>query len=120
MQKILRLNFFSALRFFALFYAILGLYNSVKSVIEKSATIDFILGFHYPMVAFDASLSFNNPHPISIVTLFAVLGAVFFYAVTGVISSAPVILLYNATSRFWPGVTATFEPTRRKAESAAG
>jgi hypothetical protein len=109
MRKILRLNFFSAVRFFAVFYAIVGIYNSLKSVFEGAATIDFPIGFHYPEVAFNFSLSFTNPHPVSIATPFAVLGAVFFYAVTGAISSAPFIVLYNATSRFWPAVTATFE-----------
>jgi hypothetical protein len=55
---------------------------------------------------------------VSIATPFAVLGAVFFYAITGAISSAPFIVLYNATSRFWPAVTATFEPGKPPAESA--
>jgi hypothetical protein len=118
MGKILRLNFFSAVRFFALFYAIVGVYNSLKSVVQGAATIDFPVGFHYPEVAFNFSLSFTNPHPVSIATPFAVLGAVFFYAVTGAISSAPFIVLYNATSRFWPAVTATFEPEEHPTESA--
>jgi hypothetical protein len=118
MRKILRLNFFSAVRFFALFYAIVGIYNSLTSVFQGDATIDFPIGFHYPEVAFNFSLSFTNPHPVSIATPFAVLGAVFFYAITGAISSAPFILLYNATSRFWPAVTATFEPDKLAAESA--
>ena len=116
MQKILRLNYFSALRFFALFYAIIGIYDSLKSVFLGAPTIDFPIGFHYPMVAFNFSLSFTNPHPVSIATPFAVLGAVLFFAITGVISSAPFIVLYNATSRFWPGVTATVEPARPAAE----
>jgi len=118
MRKILRLDFFSALRFFAVFYAIVGVYNSLKSVVQGAVTIDFPIGFHYPEVAFNFSLSFTNPHPVSIATPFAVLGAVFFYAVTGVLSSAPFILLYNATSRFWPAVTATFESDNRPAEVA--
>ncbi len=118
MRKILRLNFFSALRFFAGFYAIIGLYNSLKSVVQGAATIDFPIGFHYPEVAFNFALSFSNPHPVSIATPFAILGAVFFYAITGAISSAPFIVLYNATSRFWPAVTATFEPDKPPAESA--
>ncbi len=118
MRKILYLNFFSALRFFAVFYAIIGFYNSLQSVFQGAATIDFPIGFHYPEVAFNFSLSFTNPHPVSIATPFAVLGAVFFYAVTGAISSAPLIVLYNATSRFWPGVTATFDPGNPPAESA--
>jgi hypothetical protein len=118
MRKILRLNVFSAVRFFALFYAIVGVYNSLKSVVQGAATIDFPIGFHYPEVAFNFSLSFTNPHPVSIATPFAVLGAVFFYAVTGAISSAPFIVLYNATSRFWPAVTATFEPDKRSTELA--
>jgi hypothetical protein len=118
MQKILRLNFFSALRFFALFYAIIGIYNSLESVFQGTPTIDFPIGFHYPEIAFNFSLSFTNPHPVSIATPFAVLGAVFFYAITGAISSAPFIVLYNATSRFWPAVTATFEPGKPPAESA--
>ena len=118
MQKILRLNFFSALRFFALFYAIIGVYNSLESVFQGAPTIDFPIGFHYPEVAFNFSLSFTNPHPVSIATPFAVLGAVFFYAITGAISSAPLIVLYNATSRFWPAVMATFEPAKPPAESA--
>jgi len=118
MQKILRLNFFSALRFFALFYAIIGIYNSLESVFQGAPTIDFPIGFHYPEIAFNFSLSFTNPHPVSIATPFAVLGAVFFYAITGAISSAPFIVLYNATSRFWAAVTATFEPGKPPAESA--
>ena len=118
MQKILRLNFFSALRFFALFYAIIGIYNSLESVFQGAPTIDFPIGFHYPEIAFNFSLSFTNPHPVSIATPFAVLGAVFFYAITGAISSAPFIVLYNATSRSWPAVTATFEPGKPPAESA--
>jgi len=118
MQKILRLNFFSVLRFFALFYAIIGIYNSLESVFQGAPTIDFPIGFHYPEIAFNFSLSFTNPHPVSIATPFAVLGAVFFYAITGAISSAPFIVLYNATSRFWPAVTATFEPGKPPAESA--
>ena len=118
MRKILRLNFFSAVRFFAVFYAIVGIYNSLKSVVLGAATIDFPIGFHYPEVAFNFSFSFTNPHPVSIATPFAVLGAVFFYAVTGAISSAPFIVLYNATSRFWPAVTATFEPEEHPQELA--
>jgi hypothetical protein len=110
MRKILRLNFFSAVRFFAVFYALIGLYVSLKSVFQGAASIDFPIGFHYPFVAFNISLSLTNPHPVSIVTPIAVLVAVFFYAITGVLSSAPLIVLYNATSRFWPPVTATFEP----------
>lgn len=117
MRKILKLNFFSAVRFFAVFYAIIGFYNSLVSVFQGAATIDFPIGFHYPEVAFNFSLSFTNPHPASIATPFAVLGAVFFYAVTGALSSAPLIVLYNATSRFWPAVTATFEPDNHPAES---
>jgi len=118
MQKILRLNFYSAVRLFALFYAIIGVYNSLKSVFQGAATIDFLLGFHYPMVAFDIPLSLTNPHPVSIVTPFAILGAVACYAITGAISSAPFIVLYNATSRFWPGVIATFEPDKHPTELA--
>ena len=118
MRKILRLDFFSAVRFFAVFYAIIGVFDSLKSVIEGAATIDFPIGFHYPELAFNFSFSFTNPHPVSIATPFAVLGAVFFYAVTGAISSAPFIVLYNATSRFWPAVTATFEPDKHPNESA--
>ena len=107
---------FSAVRFFAVFYAIIGIYDSLKSVVQKAATIDFPIGFHYPLVAFDVSLSFTNPHPVSIATPFAILGAVVCFAITGAISSAPFIVLYNATSRFWPGVTATFEPDKRPTE----
>jgi hypothetical protein len=118
MQKILRLNFFSAVRFFALFYAMIGVYNSLKSVFQGAPTIDFLLGFHYPMVAFDIPLSLTNPHPVSIGTPFAVLAAAVCYAITGALSSAPFIVLYNATSRFWPAVTATFEPEKRPTESA--
>ena len=118
MRKILRLNFFSAVRFFAVFYAIIGIYDSFKSVFQGAATIDFPIGFHYPLVAFNFSLSFTNPHPVSIATPFAVLVAVVFYAITGAISSAPFIVLYNATSRFWPGVTATFEPDKHPTELA--
>ena len=118
MRKILRLNFLSALRFFAAFYAIIGIYNSLKSVFQGAATIDFLLGFHYPMVAFDIPLSLTNPHPVSIATPFAVLVAVVLYAITGAISSALFILLYNATSRFWPAVTATFEPDKHPTELA--
>lgn len=116
--KILRLNFFSAVRFFALFYAIIGIYNSLQSVFQGAPTIDFPIGFHYPEVAFNFSLSFTNPHPVSIATPFAVLGAVFFYAITGALSSAPFILLYNATSRFWPAVTASFESDEHARESS--
>jgi len=118
MRKILRLNFFSAVRFFAVFYAIIGIYNSLKSVFQGAATIDFPIGFHYPEVAFNFSFSFTNPHPVSIATPFAILGAVICYAITGAISSAPFIVLYNATSRFWPAVTATFEPDNRPTELA--
>jgi hypothetical protein len=118
MRKILRLNFFSAVRFFAVFYALIGLYVSLKSVFQGAATIDFPIGFHYPMVAFNFSLSFTNPHPVSIATPFAVLGAVFFYAITGALSSAPLIVLFNATSRFWPPVKATFESDKRPTELA--
>jgi hypothetical protein len=118
MRKILRLNFFSAVRFFAVFYAIIGIYNSLKSVFQGAATIDFPLGFHYPEIAFNFSLSLTNPHPVSIATPFAVLAAVVFYAITGAISSAPFIVLYNATSQFWPAVTATFEPDRHLTELA--
>jgi hypothetical protein len=118
MRKILQLNFFSAVRFFVLFYAIVGIYNSLKSVFQGAATIDFPFGFHYPEVAFNFSLSFTNPHPVSIATPFAVLGAVVCFAITGAISSAPFIDLYNATSRFWPAVTATFEPDKRTTELA--
>lgn len=118
MRKILRLDFLSAVRFFAVFYAIVGIYNSLKSVVDGTATIDFPIGFHYPEVAFNFAFSFTNPHPVSIATPFAVLGAVFFYAVTGAISSAPFIVLYNATSRFWPAVTATFEPDKHPTQSA--
>jgi len=118
MRKILRLNFLSALRFFAAFYAIIGIYNSLKSVFQGAATIDFPIGFHYPEVAFNFSFSFTNPHPVSIATPFAILGAVICYAITGAISSAPFIVLYNATSRFWPAVTATFEPDNHPTELA--
>ncbi|MGD1063808.1 MAG: hypothetical protein ABR860_11155 [Terracidiphilus sp.] len=118
MRKVLRLNFFSAVRFFAVFYAIIGIYNSLKSVFQGAATIDFPIGFHYPEVAFNFSFSFTNPHPVSIATPFAILGAVICYAITGAISSAPFIVLYNATSRFWPAVTATFEPDNRPTELA--
>ena len=118
MRKVLRLNFFSAVRFFAVFYAIIGIYNSLKSVFQGAATIDFPIGFHYPEVAFNFSFSFTNPHPVSIATPFAILGAVICYAITGAISSAPFILLYNATSRFWPAVTATFEPDKHPTELA--
>jgi hypothetical protein len=118
MRKILRLNFFSAVRFFAVFYAIIGIYDSFKSVFQGAATIDFPIGFHYPLVAFNFSLSFTNPHPVSIATPFAVLVAVVFYAITGAISSAPFIVLYNATSRFWAAVTATFEPGKHPPELA--
>ena len=118
MRKVLRLNFFSAVRFFAVFYAIIGIYNSLQSVFQGAATIDFPIGFHYPEVAFNFSFSFTNPHPVSIATPFAILGAVICYAITGAISSAPFILLYNATSRFWPAVTATFEPDKHPTELA--
>jgi hypothetical protein len=111
MRKILRLNFFSAVRFFAVFYAIIGIYDSFKSVFQGAATIDFPIGFHYPLVAFNFSLSFTTPHPVSLV-------AVVFYAITGAISSAPFIVLYNATSRFWAAVTATFEPGKHPPELA--
>jgi hypothetical protein len=53
----------------------------------------------------DVTIKF--PNPASFLTPFIVLISAVFYALTGAISGAGFVLLYNLTSKFWPGVSAT-------------
>ncbi len=45
------------------------------------------------------------PPPSLAITPFLVVISVVFYALTGAISATVVCILYNLTSRFWPGIS---------------
>jgi hypothetical protein len=109
MRKILRLDLVSTLRLFVVFYALIGLWASSKSALSGDTTVDCPFGFYYPLLHFDVNLTINLPNPASWLTPFIVLISIVFYGSTGAISGTALVLLYNYTSRFWPGVKASVE-----------
>jgi hypothetical protein len=110
MRKILRLDMISCVRVFIVFYAVIGLYASSKATMTGADTILCPFGFEYPYLFLRVNLNINLPNPPNAVTPFLVLISVVFYALTGAISGTAVVLLYNLTSRFWPGISAELEP----------
>jgi hypothetical protein len=117
-RKILRLDIFSAARLFAILYALGGLYNSVKSVWAGDDFVSCPFGIWYPMWFFTVNLNIKIPHPASWLTPLVVLCPVAFYAVTGVISGVVLVILYNLTSKFWPGILGRVEANERPAKQA--
>ncbi|MGH9563863.1 MAG: hypothetical protein ACRD3S_20610 [Terracidiphilus sp.] len=82
MRKIVRLDLLSAVRLFALFYAVIGLIVSLKSILTDEGSVYCPLGFHYPWLNLDVHLDVTPPNPPSVFTAFTVLIAVIFYAIT--------------------------------------
>jgi hypothetical protein len=77
-------------------------------------------GFEYPLSHATINLTINLPHPASWVTPFLVLIAIVFYAITGAISGTAVVILYNISSKYWPGVLAQVIAEERLVEPGPG
>jgi hypothetical protein len=118
-RKILRLDMLSAVRLFAVIYALIGLYASSKSVILGEESIDCPFGFQYPMLHATVDVTIKLPQAAWLAP-FLVLISVVFYALTGIISGVAAVLLYNLTSRFWPGVSAEVEAEKLAVEPSHG
>lgn len=115
MRKIIRLNMVSALRIFAISYAFIGLYVSLKAAITGAESILAPFGFAYPMVTFYIYLTIHLPQPANALTLGLGSIVIVFYAITGLISGTAVVLLYNWLSSFLPLLSGEVED-RRTAE----
>jgi hypothetical protein len=120
MRKILRLDMLSVVRLFAIFYAVIGVYAASKSAIMGKDSVLCPFGFEYPLSYATINLTVSLPHPATWVTPFMVLIAVVFYAITGVISGVTVVILYNISSKYWPGVLAEVKTDERPAEPGPG
>jgi hypothetical protein len=102
MRKVLRLDMNSTLRMFAAFYAFVGLCVGSKAAIVNDDSLVCPFGFAYPMTQAIITVTLNLPHPATWLTMGLILITGVFYAITGLISGAAVVLVYNIVGKFWP------------------
>jgi hypothetical protein len=119
-RKILRFDMLSVVRLYAVLCAVIGVYTASKSALEGADTVLCPFGFEFPLLYLTVNLTINLPHPASWLTPFIVLISVIFYAITGAISGTTVVILYNISSRYWPGVLAEVKTDERTAEPGPG
>ena len=117
MRKVLKLDVLSVTRIFVLFYAAIGLYASVQTVLTNADKLYCPFGLDYPYLYFTVNIHFALSEWPGMMVGVLVLIAVMFYAITGAISGATAALAYNLTSRFWPGIAATVEPENAQTQT---
>jgi hypothetical protein len=100
----------SMLKLFGVFYALVGLFVACKAAISGDESIQLPFGFAYPLWTFYIYVTVHLPHPAAWSTMTVILMCVVFYSITGLISGAAVVLVYNWLARFWPFLSA--EPER--------
>jgi hypothetical protein len=110
-RKILRLDTFSVVNLFAVFYAIVGLFDAMTAVLRDQSSLPCPLGIELPMLHFTMNFAFSRPESQVAALLLVIICAIFF-AITGAISGAFVSILYNLTSRFWPGISGKIDIAR--------
>jgi len=118
MRKVVKLDVLSVVRLFVIFYAAVGLFASVKAVLNDAEKLYCPFGFEYPFLYYTVNINFTTSEWPRILTGVAVLIAVLFYAITGAISGATAAFAYNLTSRFWPGISAEVKSDNQHAEPA--
>jgi thiol:disulfide interchange protein len=119
-RKILRFDMLSVVRLFVVFYAVIGVYAATKSAIMGEDTVLCPFGFEYPLLYLTVNLTIKLPHPTSWITPFVVFFSVMFYAITGAISGVTFVIVYNISSKYWPGVLAQVKAEERPDEPASG
>ena len=102
MCKVLRLDILSVARLFAIFYAVVGLYVSVKTFLTDAEKLVCPLGLDYPYLYFHVNFNLVVREWPSSATPLLLLISVACYAITGSASGAAAAIVYNLTSRFWP------------------
>lgn len=110
MQKILRFRIQSIVWACAVFYGLIGAYASTKSAIMHEENILCPFGFEFPMCHLSISVTLKTPTEVWL-TAAVVLISIIFYAITGMISSFALSLIYNFTSGLWPGISAQVIPS---------
>ncbi len=120
MRKILRLDVFSVATLFAVFYAGIGLYIALKSVLHDESSLLCPLGLELPVLHFTINITLKLPPTSVLVTPFFVINCVVFYAITGALSGTFVSILYNLTSRFWPGISGEVDAKIQRTQPSPG
>jgi hypothetical protein len=108
-RKILRLDFLSVSKFFAVLYAVAGLCQASKSVFAGDESVYCPVGILLPIFHATADLAVKLPQPASWLTPFVVLISAAAYTLTGICSAVTVVVLYNISSEFWSGLRAQVE-----------
>jgi hypothetical protein len=118
MRKIVRLDMHSTVRLFVASYAVIGLYSASKAAILGDESILAPFGFAYPLCTLYFYLTIHLPNPATFFTGGIILITTVFFALTGAISGATVVFVYNFLARFWPLLSAEFAPDPHSAQSA--
>lgn len=116
MRKILRLDFISVVKFFAVLYAVAGLCQASKSVFVGDQSVYCPIGIQLPIFHATADLAVKLPQPASWLTPFVVLISAAAYTLTGICSAVTVVVLYNISSEFWSGLRAQVEEDEASVE----
>jgi hypothetical protein len=110
MRNVVRLDMNSALKVFAVFYAMVGLYVASKAAIHGDESVLCPFGFAFPLLTFYIYLTVHLPNPATWVTGGIILMTTVFYALAGLFSGTVIVLAYNLVARKWPLVRAEFAP----------
>lgn len=115
MRKVVRLDMNSALKVFAVFYALIGLYVASKAAIQGDESVQCPFGFAFPMLTLYIYLTVHLPRPATFFTGGLILITTVFYALTGLFSGTVIVFAYNLIARRWPLVSADFASEPRPA-----
>jgi len=119
MHKIIHLRLPSVAWLFAVLYGMVGLYASIRSVLEHEKSILCPLGLDFAMCRFtiNVTLDINGDQAQ---TWLRVPVSVAFFVLTGAISGATAALLYNLTSPIWGGISGRVSATPASSQSNQG
>ncbi|MGD0830642.1 MAG: hypothetical protein ABR907_06850 [Terracidiphilus sp.] len=116
MRKILRLDFLSVCKFFAVLYAVEGLCQASKSVFIGDESVYCPVGILLPIFHATAELAVKLPQPASWLTPLVVLVSAASFTLTGICSAVTVVVLYNISAQFWSGLRAQVEEDEQHRE----
>jgi len=120
MRKIVRLDYLNIVSLFAAFNAAVGLYAVSKSVIDGATKAICPLGLAYPLLTFTINLNLDlSQHDLWLISADIII-AVIFYALSGAISGAVLVFVYNLTARFWAGLVGEVEESKPSPEAQPG
>jgi hypothetical protein len=119
-RKILRLDIVSVARFFAIFYAVAGIYFSSKSAIMGEDAVLSPLGLVVPFCQFTLNVTIHLSKTGPSSAPFVVVVSAVLYAITGAISGGVIAVLFNISAWIWPGIWARVSANERPGQRKTG